>query len=187
MSVHKIKKGPYYYADYYDFNGVRRRLSLQTENKQVAPLKYQELIRRQNAVKERTPVHITWDAFKAKSLYHMSIDKARNTCNRMKLAIRYLEEMKKPRFLQDITPELLQTYKEHLIKKNISARHINSLVICIKTAMHRGEKWQYVPKRDWTTVTKIKTARGRVVFHTPEEIDKLLAAWAHIAISHPYA
>ena len=176
MSVHKIKKGPYYYADFYDFNGVRRRLSLQTENKQVALLKYQELIRRRNAVKERMPVHITWDAFKAKLLYHMSIDKARNTCNRMKLAIRYLEEMKKPRFLQDITPELLQTYKEHLIKKNISARHINSLVICIKTAMHRGEKWQYVPKRDWTTVTKIKTARGRVVFHTPEEIDKLLAA-----------
>jgi len=94
----------------------------------------------------------------------------------MKLAIRYLEEIKKPRFLQDITPELLQTYKEHLTKKNSSARHINSLVICIKTAMHRGEKWQYVPKQDWTTVTKIKTARGRIVFHTSEEIDKLLAA-----------
>ncbi len=176
MSVHKIKKGPYYYADYYDFNGVRRRLSLQTENKQVALLKYQELIRRRNAVKERMPVHITWDAFKAKLLYHMSIDKARNTCNRMKLAIRYLEEMKKPRFLQDITPELLQTYKEHLIKKNISARHINSLVICIKTAMHRGEKWQYVPKQDWSLVSELRVPRGRVVFHTPEEIDKLLKA-----------
>jgi len=25
MSVHKIKKGPYYYADYYDFNGVGER------------------------------------------------------------------------------------------------------------------------------------------------------------------
>ena len=35
MGVHKIKKGPYYYADYYDFNGVRRRISLQTENKKL--------------------------------------------------------------------------------------------------------------------------------------------------------
>ena len=57
MSVHKIKKGPYYYADYYDFNGVRRRISLQTENKQVALLKYQEFIRRRNAIKERFSNH----------------------------------------------------------------------------------------------------------------------------------
>lgn len=42
--------------------------------------------------------------------------------------------------------------------------------------MHREQKWQYVPKQDWPIVTKIKTARGRVVFHTLEEIDNLLAA-----------
>ena len=140
MGVIKIKKGPYYYADYHDFNGVRRRLSLQIGNKQVALLKYQELIRRRNTIKERIPVHITWDAFKAKLLYHLSIDKARNTCNRMKLAIRYLEEIKKPRLLQNITPELLQTYKEPLLKKNIRARHINSLVICIKTSICIGNR-----------------------------------------------
>lgn len=140
MGVIKIKKAPYYYADYYDFDWVKRRISLQTENKQVALLKYQELIRRRNAVKEKISVNITWDAFKAKLLYHMSIDKARNTCKPIKLTIPYLEEIKKPLFLQDITPDLVQTYKEHLIKKKISARHINSIVICVKTAMHRGEK-----------------------------------------------
>lgn len=59
MSIHKIK-GQYYYADYRDFNGVRRGISLQTENKQVALLKYQKLIRRRNAIKERFPVNITW-------------------------------------------------------------------------------------------------------------------------------
>ena len=85
IGVHKLK-GPYYYADYHNFNQVRRRLSLQTENKQVALLKYQELIRRRNAIKKKMPVHITQDAFKAKLLYHMSIDKAHNTFNRMKLA-----------------------------------------------------------------------------------------------------
>ena len=94
MSVHKIKKGPYYYADFYDFNGVRRRISLQTENKQVALLKYQEFIRRRNAVKERFPVNITWQAFKDKLLYHMSVERSRNTVTHTKLAIRYLEEIK---------------------------------------------------------------------------------------------
>lgn len=45
MGVIKIKKGPYYYADYYEFNRGRRRISLQTKNKQVALLKYQEFVR----------------------------------------------------------------------------------------------------------------------------------------------
>ena len=176
MSVHKIKKGPYYYADFYDFNGVRRRISLQTENKQVALLKYQEFIRRRNAVKERFPINITWQAFKDKLLYHMSVERSRNTVTHTKLAIRYLEEIKKPRYLQDVTPELVQKFKEHLLTKEIGKNHINRLVQCIKTAMRIGEKWKYVPKQDWALVSELKVPRGRVVFHTPEEIDKLLKA-----------
>ena len=175
MGVHKLK-GPYYYADYRDFNGVRRRLSLQTENKQVALLKYQELIRRRNAVKERFPVNITWQAFKDKLLYYMSVEKARNTVTHTKLAIRYLEEIKKPRYLQDVTPELVQKYKEHLLTKGVSKNHINRLVQCINTAMRMGEKWKFVPKQDWSLISELKVPRGRVVFHTPEEIDKLLNA-----------
>ncbi len=176
MSVHKIKKGPYYYADYYDFNGVRRRISLQTENKQVALLKYQEFIRRRNAVKERFPINITWQAFKDKLLYHMSVERSRNTVTHTKLAIRYLEEIKKPRYLQDVTPELVQKFKEHLLTKKIGKNHINRLVQGIKTAMRIGEKWKYVPKQDWSLVSELRVPRGRVVFHTPEEIDKLLKA-----------
>lgn len=176
MGVIKIKKGPYYYADYHDFNGVRRRISLQTENKQVALLKYQELIRRRNAVKERFPVNITWQAFKDKLLYHMSVERSRNTVTHTKLAIRYLEEIKKPRHLQDVTPELVQKYKEHLLTKKIGKNHINRLVQSIKTAMRMGEKWKDVPKQDWSLVSELKVPRGRVVFHTPEEIDRLLKA-----------
>ncbi len=175
MGVLKIK-GPYYYADYRDFNGVRRRLSLQTKDKRVAQLKFKELISRRNAVKERLPIHITWDVFKDKLFHHMSFDRAHNTINHMKLAIRYLEEVKKPHFLQDVTPEFLQTYKEHLIKKGCNNKYINSLLVCIKAAMHRGERWLYIPRQDWTVVSALKAPRGRVVFHTREEIDKLLAA-----------
>ena len=140
MSIHKIKKGPYYYADFYDFNGVRRRISLQTENKQVALLKYQELIRRRDAVKERFPVNITWQAFKDKLLYHMSVERSRNTVTHTKLAIRYLEEIQKPHHLQDVTLELVQKYKEYLLTKKIGKNNINRLVQSIKTAMRMGEK-----------------------------------------------
>lgn len=78
--------------------------------------------------------------------------------------------------MQDVTPELVQKYKEHLLTKAIGKNHINRLVQCIKTAMRIGEKWKYVPKQDWSLVSELKVPRGRVVFHTPEEIDKLLKA-----------
>lgn len=106
----------------------------------------------------------------------MSVEKSRNTVTHTKLAIRYLEEIQKPRHLQDITPELVQKYKEHLLTKKISKNHINRLVQSIKSAMRIGEKWKYVPKQDWSRVSELKVPRGQVVFHTPEEIDKLLKA-----------
>ena len=39
-----------------------------------------------------------------------------------------------------------------------------------------GEKWKYVPEQDWSLISELKVPRGRVVYHTPEEIDKLLNA-----------
>ena len=176
MGVIKIKKSPTYYADYYDLAGIRRLVSLQTENKQVALLKYQEIIRRRNAVKERMPINITWQAFKDKLIHLMSVEKSRNTVTHTTLAIRYLEELKKPRHLQDVTPELVQQYKEHLLAKGMGKNHINRLVQSIKTVMRMGEKWKYVPKQDWSLISELKVPRGRVVYHTPEEIDKLLNA-----------
>ena len=42
--------------------------------------------------------------------------------------------------------------------------------------MKLAEKWQFMPKQDWTVISKLKTPKGRVVFHTTEEIEKLLNA-----------
>lgn len=176
MGIRKATKSPYYYAEYRDASGIRRCVSLQTKNMRVARMKYDEIIRRRNAIKEKIHIHITWQTFKDKLFYFMSVERSRYTINHMKLAIRYFEEVKKPRFLQDITPELLQKYKQHLIKKGCSNSHINGLVQRMKIAMHLGEKWQLIHKQEWSVVTRLKAPRGRVVFHTPEEIDKILAA-----------
>ena len=176
MGVAKINDSTYYYADYYDVSGVRRRVSLQTKNILVARMKYDEIIKRRDAVKGKIHVRMPWQTFKDKLFYFMSVEKSRGYINQTKLAIRYLEELKKPWFLQDVTPQLLQRYKEYLIAKGCSKSHINVLVQLIKIAMHRGEQWQYIHEQDWSVVTRIGTPRGRVVFHTPEEIDKILAA-----------
>ena len=89
MGVFKFKNGTTYYADYRDVTGKRRRISLQTQNKLVANLKYEEIIRRRDAVKEKIQVHISWKTFKDKLLSSISVEKADNTVLRTKLAIRY--------------------------------------------------------------------------------------------------
>ena len=111
MGIRKATKSQYYYAEYRDVSGIRRCVSLQTKNMRVARMKYDEIIRRRNAIKEKIHIHITWQTFKDKLFYFMSVERSRYTINHMKLAIRYFEEVKKPRFLQDVTPELLQKYK----------------------------------------------------------------------------
>jgi len=174
MGVRK-ENGPYYYTNYHNEYGVQRHISLKTANKQVALKRYQELIRRRDAAKEKLPLHITWDAFKCKLFRHISIDKAPVTISGIKLSCRYLDEVKKIKFLQDITPELLQRYKEHLIGKGLRNVTINGHLKYIKAAMRLGEKWEFVPKRDWSIVSKLKAPRGRVDFHTPEEINQILA------------
>ena len=172
----KKKNGPYYYAAYHDEYGSSRCVPLKTANKQIALRLYQDIIRRRNAAREKLPLHITWEAFKYKLFRHMSIDKAPETVRGVKLACRCLEDVKKIKFLQDVTPELLQRYKEYLIQKGLRNVTINGRLAYIKAAMRQGEKWEFIPKRDWSSVSKLKAPRGRVVFHTPEEINKLLAA-----------
>lgn len=174
MAVTKF--GKIYYADYHDAAGVRRRISLQTQNKLVAQQKFEELLRRRAAIKERIVIHISWDNFKEKLYHYMKMEKNRNTISRTRLAIKHLEDVHKPRFLQDVTPEFVQRVKESMLQKGLKNANINRLVGSLKTAMHLGEKWQLVPKQNWAVIPKLKVPRGRVVFHTPEEIDKILAA-----------
>lgn len=114
MGVTKVKSQNYY-ADYHDAAGRRRRFSLQTKNLRVAQLKYEELIRRRDAIKERMPVNITWDAFKGKLFLYLERERSHNTVTRMRLAIRQLEKVFKPYFLHDITPEILQRTKGNMV------------------------------------------------------------------------
>ena len=50
MSVHKIKKGPYYYADLFDASGRRWRVPLRTRNPRVAKQRGDKLRRKQRTI-----------------------------------------------------------------------------------------------------------------------------------------
>ena len=114
MGIIRVASRPSFYAHFYDNNGVRRRLSLQTTNLRIARLKYAEIIRRRDRVKNACRTHIKWELFKKKLFAFMSVDKARNTVNRAKLAIRYLEEIKKPHFFMMLRPNFFKSIKNIL-------------------------------------------------------------------------
>lgn len=168
--------GEIYYADYRDSNGMRRRVSLETTNLRVAQLKYAELIHDRNTISEKQVIDIEWKPFKEKLFNFMSAERAKATIKWTKLAIKHLEDLGMPRLLRDITPMVLQKVKERMIQEGLGKHNVNRCMQALKAIMHLGEKWGLCPKQDWTTIAKLKTPKGRVVFHTNEEIDKLLEA-----------
>lgn len=168
--------GGTYYADFREPNGKRKRISLQTTNLRVASDKYAELVRRRKAAREKIVVDMDWDVFKDKVFRFMSAERSPNTITWTKLAIKHLEDFNAPRKLAEVTPTLVQGVKEYMINEGFGKHNINRCMQALKAIMHLAEKWELIPEQKWKIIGKLKTPKGRVVFHTDEEIDKLLAA-----------
>ena len=168
--------GGTYYADFREPNGKRKRISLQTTNLRVASDKYAELVRRRKAAREKIVVDMDWDVFKDKVFRFMSAERSTNTITWTKLAIKHLEDFNTPRKLAEVTPTLVQGVKERMINEGFGKHNINRCMQALKAIMHLAEKWELIPEQKWKIIGKLKTPKGRVVFHTDEEIDKLLAA-----------
>ena len=171
-----IKRYGIYYADFRVPNGKRSRTSLQTTNLRVAKDKYAEIVSRRKKAKENLVVDMEWDAFKDRLFRFMSAERSESTIRWTKLAITHMEAFNTPRMLRDVTPSLLQGTKEFMINEGFGKHNINRCMQALKAIMRLAEKWDLAVEQKWKAVGKLKTPKGRVVFHTDEEIDKLLAA-----------
>ena len=131
---------------------------------------------KRNAVNEKHIVDIEWDVFKEKLFKFMETERAKSTIAWTKLAIKHLEDVQKPRLLRDITPVLVQQVKQRMLEEGCGKHNVNRCMQALKAIMHLAEKWELAPEQNWKIIGKLKTPKGRVVFHTDEEIDRLLAA-----------
>ena len=81
-------------------------------------------------------------------------------------------------FLSDITPAQLDALAIELKAKqkdsSKTAAGINRNIRALKTAMRQAEFWDLIPPQNWRKVSKFKENKGRVEFHTPEEIKQIL-------------
>ena len=172
MNIYTDKRTGIKYADYV-LNGKRIRKSLKTKNKAVALLKAAKLA--DDKTSQSTP-SITYPVFKEKYLSFIQANKAPGTVSIIENAIQKLEDFKLPEKLSDITPSLLDDLKTKL-KNNYSRPYvagINRVIRALKTMMRQAEAWSMVLPQNWNNVKKFKEPKGRVEFHTVQEIEELI-------------
>lgn len=177
MGIFKHPKSSVYYANFFDTNGKRQRISLQTKDKRVAEIKFADIRRRQTALKQGVYVNITWDIFKEKMLSFLKLERKSGTVKHYNIAFAYCEKHLRPKYLSDITPLKLQELKQILSAQGVGNAGINKYIKCLKACFRLAEKWELTPvKQEWGSIGRLKESKGRLLFYTVEELNKLLAA-----------
>jgi len=163
------KRGEVWYCDF-TYRGIRYRKGLDT-NKALAT---EKLIAWKRDLKNQRYTPTNFNAFVRRYLDWGEVNKNKQTVYRDKLAIKYLLEFKKIKDINEITPLLLDEFKGHLVRIGKKPNNINRILTSVKAMMHKAEVWEMITPKKWEVCKEIKTAKGRVLFYSPEEIKKLL-------------
>ena len=160
------------YADFL-LCGKRRRISLKTKNGKVAILRASKLADDRQALNDGKTLLAAF--LNRLETYNQATRKG-NTQYRYKLAWREFLKWRSFKFLDQITPAILDEYavycRAQLTKP--TAAGLNRKIQALKTSMRQAEFWELVPPQNWKKVSKFKQKKGRIEFHTAEEIKQIL-------------
>lgn len=149
----------------------RKRLSF--ESKEACEQKIAELQRARKELRHGVPRgEISWLAFKEKFAPY-SKSKHPNTQTWDRLSVAYLEELYPISQLKQVTPELLGHLKQRLIERGKNPWTINRVLSALLAMMRIAEQWRLVEPQIWRSVSRIKTAKGRLLFWNEDEISAL--------------
>lgn len=170
-----IPRGRVWYSDI-RIGGKRIRKPLSTD-KSVAIQELSKLIAQKDANKHgHAPKIVEWDWFiKNKYLPYSRGAQSETTYNRNVAALSSLSRFRKPKNLTDVTTELLELWRSWRRQEGRGNATINRDVQVIKAVMARAREWGYVSSWDGRSVKKLRQARGRLLFYTPEEAARLIA------------
>lgn len=153
--------------------GKRRRVSLKTKDSKVAHLRAAQLADDKQA--ERAG-KVSLAAFLERLKEYLKATRKDNTIYRYNQAWSELLEWRSFKYLDEITPAVLDEFAVHqkakLRKK--TAAGLNRKIQAIKTSMRQAEFWELLPPQNWQKVSKFKENKGRVEFHTPQELRQIL-------------
>ena len=125
-----------------------------------------------NAIKKDKPVNVTFPVFAR--IYVQESDRKRSTKENLLTTITVLQEFRPGLDFKDITYTLLRDFEVHLKEKgnsvNTIAKHLRQLRTLVNEAINQG----YIPSDAYPfRKYKIKQAKGRKEFLTPDELKRL--------------
>lgn len=160
------------YADYM-LGGKRVRVSLHTKNEKVAIIKAAQLADNKDTLKSSK---IPLETFLVKFRAFQKATRKPTTIRFFETALREFLDQNKVKYLQEITPALLDNFAISLKTSGQNAAGINRKVRALTAAMRRAEFWELISPQNWVKVSKFKESKGRVEYHTTQEIKQILKA-----------
>lgn len=163
------------YISYTDPSGRRVRRSLGTKNKSVATIKSATIIGVKNADEGQMPGCPFVDLVRRYDAEVLAL-RAPGTRSRFFSAYHKLEAFGVPATISDVTPAFLLRFQLFLKEHSTSGKSagINRNVRAIRTLMRQAEAWNLIAPQKWENVKRLREPKGRVEFHTPEEINQIL-------------
>lgn len=157
----------------YRIGGKRKRVSLGTKNNQIALIKAAQIADNKDG---RDTGKVPFEAFLERYRAYLKATHRPSSILKFEHGLKKFLAFRKVKYLNEITPALLDECAVSL-KANIKGKYapgLNRDIRAIKTAMRQAEFWDMIPPQTWRKVSKFKEVKGRVEYHTPDEIKQIL-------------
>lgn len=157
----------------YRVGGKRKRVSLGTKNNQIALIKAAQIADNKDG---RDSGKLPFEAFLERYRAYLAATHRPASIKKFEHGLKKFLSFRKVKYLNEITPALLDECAVTL-KAQIKSKYapgLNRDIRAIKTAMRQAEFWDMIPPQTWRKVSKFKEVKGRVEYHTPEEIKQIL-------------
>lgn len=171
-----VKRKGVYYARYQDENGVERKKSLKTNNREIAQVKLANLI---EAIEKR---ELGWEK-KDKPIgeyleEYLSYCKAEHTPKTYRNEKRILEDFintTKIKKLRQIAPDLIESYK---VKRTSTVKKasVNKDLAVLKAFLNRAVMLGYLDHNPAQYIKRLKEEDHQIQFLSDEAVKKLLEA-----------
>ncbi len=148
MTIYKQPGSPYYYYDFY-FEKRRYQASTHLRNKTVAHrdecIKKAELAQRRAGILPKKQIPLFRD-FAERFLHTIKAERRSNTHRNYLSCMRNLEPAFGSRYLDEITPEMVRTFKEARLEQQRSPATINRDLSCLRQILGIAVKEELIPR-----------------------------------------
>lgn len=171
-----VKRKGVYYGRYLDQNGIEKKKSLKTNNKEIAQAKLANLIEKL----ERQ--ELGWDAkeknvdeYLQEYLTYCENEHAKKTLSNKKRILQDFVAAAKIKKLRQITPEIIESYKAKraLGVKKVS---VNKDIAVLKAFLNRAVMLGHLTHNPAQYIKRLKEEEHQIQFLSDEAVKKLLEA-----------